>query len=107
VPFAVEFAQRELAFDSSVDKIVKESGLMDEFFDAVHKGMAAHYVHNMNANALKYIAKRLEAVGRDDEVVVSNLYLWARDLMTMATCEALYGPENPLAKHPSLMEDLW
>lgn len=105
VPFVVEFARRELKYTDEEDKIVRESGLMDEFFDAIHEGMSAYNTNRMNASALRYITEHLGGLG--DEKEVPNLFLWLRDLMTMATCEALYGPENPMRGRPDLLEDIW
>jgi hypothetical protein len=105
VPFAVDFAQRELKYTDEEDKIVRERGLMDEFFDAVHEGMSANHTHRMNANALRSITEYLG--GLDNEKEIPNLFIWLRDLMTVATCEALYGPENPLRGRPDLINDVW
>lgn len=107
VPFVIEFARRELNYDDAADKIVRESGLMGEFFEAVHEGMGVQYTNRMNANALKYVAKRLDSMATEGEITVANLFLWCRDLMTMATCEALYGAENPMRTQPSLSDDIW
>jgi hypothetical protein len=109
VPFVIEFARRELDYDDAADRIVRESGLMGEFFEAVHEGMGARYTNRMNANALRYVASHLEGVctSSGEEIVVPSVYRWTRDLMTLATCQALYGPGNPLAKDPSLLEDIW
>lgn len=104
VPFVVDFAQRELGYDAEKDKIVRETGLMDEFFDEIHKGMAPHYVHRMNANALQDVARTLNSVS-DGDVEVPNLWLWIRDLMTIATCKGLYGPDNPIDH--DLLDVIW
>lgn len=107
VPFAVEFARRELDYTDEHERIVKETGLMGEFFEAVHAGMSTQNTNRMNVVALKYVAERYDAIGPDDELVIPNLFIWARDLMTMATCEALYGPDNPMRTQPQLLEDIW
>ncbi|KAF7555723.1 hypothetical protein G7Z17_g1957 [Cylindrodendrum hubeiense] len=107
-PFAVEFAQRELAFSNEMFKIIKETNLVPDFFSVIHPAMTGDHLHRMNANALNYVSKQLGAIGSGDEPLkVPNLYLWVRDLMTMATTEALYGPDNPIKEHSSLIEDLW
>ena len=107
IPFAIEFAQRQLDYDDATDKLVRERGLMDEIFAGIHEGMTVQYIHQMNVNALSFTTEQLGAIGVNEEVLVPNVYLWVRDLMTMATCEALYGSENPMKKQPSLLDDLW
>ncbi|KAJ0359266.1 hypothetical protein COL154_008410 [Colletotrichum chrysophilum] len=106
-PFALEFAQRELGFDNDTLKILRDSTLMPEFFDGIHAGMTPTNVRRMNANALRYVAKVLEDIPAGEAFETTNFFLWVRNLMTLATAEALYGPANPLAKDASLMEEVW
>lgn len=106
-PFVVEFAQRELGYDDEADKLIREKHVVGAMFDAIHEGMGAHYVHSMNVNALRYVGDELAKINGSEELNIPNLYLWTRDLMTLATCEALYGPENPLKANSDLIEDLW
>ncbi|KAK2043622.1 cytochrome P450 [Colletotrichum somersetense] len=107
-PFAVEFAQRELGFSNAILKTVQESTLVPDFFEGIHQSMAADNLHRMNANALAYVSDALDDVCKGSEAYeATNLFAWMRDLMTMATAEALYGPHNPLRKDASLMEDIW
>jgi cytochrome P450 len=105
-PFVVEFAKRELNFDAEVDRIIKETDLMKHFFDAVHEGMATQHVHKMNAVALGNVARRWSQLGA--ETRIDNVWLWARDLMTVATCEALYGKtHNFMVQGSPLVDDIW
>lgn len=106
-PFALEFAQRELGFDNDTLKILRDSTLMPEFFDGIHAGMTPTNVRRMNANALRYVAKVLGEIPAGEAFKTTNFFLWVRDLITLATTEALYGPANPLAKDASLMEEVW
>ncbi|KAJ3543484.1 hypothetical protein NM208_g3553 [Fusarium decemcellulare] len=107
-PFAVEFAQRELAITNETFRIVRETDLVPEFFACIPPAMSGAYLHRMNANALNYISKQLEIIGSGGKPLhVPNLFLWVRELMTMATTEAMYGPENPIREDPSLQDDLW
>ncbi|KZL75264.1 prostacyclin synthase [Colletotrichum tofieldiae] len=107
-PFAVEFAQRELGFNNAILKVIQESTLIPEFFDGIHKSMNADNLHRMNANALAYVSGALDDVCKGSEAFeTTNLFVWVRDLMTMATAEALYGPHNPMRKDASLMHDAW
>ncbi|KAL2877214.1 hypothetical protein SGCOL_007610 [Colletotrichum sp. CLE4] len=107
-PFAVEFAQRELGFNNETLKIIEGGNLLPEFFEGIHVGMAADNLHRMNATALSYVSDALDDLCNGSEVYeTANFWLWMRDLMTMATTEALFGPGNPLRKDASLMKDTW
>lgn len=107
-PFAVEFAQREIGFSNEMLKVIQETTLLPEFFDCIHKSMTADNLRQMNANALTYVSDALDGVCNGSETFkATNFFVWVRDLMTMATTEALYGPGNPLRNSASLMEDTW
>lgn len=84
----------------------KDTSLRLDFAKAVSEGMGRDYINKMNGTALKYITKELSAIGKD-EIVIDNAYVWVRDLMTMATAEALYGSANPMRQHRGLVNDLW
>lgn len=103
----MEFAQRELRFSNDALKIIQETTLVPEFFSVIHPAMTGAHLHRMNATALNYVSNELDAIGNGGEALeVPNLYQWVRDLMTLATTEALYGPDNPIRKHPNLVQDL-
>ncbi|KAF5023470.1 hypothetical protein F66182_4470 [Fusarium sp. NRRL 66182] len=107
-PFATEFAQRELGISDETFKIIRTTNIVPDFFQVIHPAMTGDHLHRMNANALRYVSKELDSIGdARNPFKTPNLWLWLRDLMTMATAEALYGPENPLMKEPSLLRDLW
>ncbi|KAF6816519.1 hypothetical protein CSOJ01_02901 [Colletotrichum sojae] len=105
-PFAVEFAQRELGFGDDKLKLLQESTMIYEFFEGIHVAMTPSNVRRMNANALRYVAEVLAKTG-DKPFETSNAFLWVRNLITMATADALYGHENPLKKDPGLLDELW
>ncbi|KAF9878224.1 prostacyclin synthase [Colletotrichum karsti] len=106
-PFAVEFAQRELGFDNDTLKILSNGVLLPQFFEGIHAAMTPRNVRRMNANALRHVAKVLEDIPDGKAFESANFYVWVRDLMTIATAEALYGPENPIRKDESLLEQVW
>ncbi|KAG5746359.1 hypothetical protein H9Q70_010950 [Fusarium xylarioides] len=107
-PFASEFAQRELLISNETAKKLKTTSLVPDFFAAIHPAMTGDHLHRMNANALNYVSKELATIGdAESSLKSSNLWLWLRDLITLATSEAMYGPENPIRENTSLIEDLW
>ncbi|KAK7429411.1 hypothetical protein QQZ08_004003 [Neonectria magnoliae] len=100
-PFITEFAQKTIGF-------------------SVHKFAKTEMLHKMNVHFLTEISAKLGRVGghvRTVDIVnsgketllnrglqVDNLYLWCRDVMTLATSRALYGDHDPYNEDPSLVE---
>ncbi|RGP74625.1 prostacyclin synthase [Fusarium sporotrichioides] len=106
-PFAAEFAQRELLLSDRVQDKLKNTNLVPDFFAAIHPAMTGDHLHRMNANALNYISKDINNIGGQGNLEQANLWLWLRDLVTMATAEALYGSKNPLRQDHGLLDDVW
>ncbi|KAL6916366.1 hypothetical protein FSHL1_007814 [Fusarium sambucinum] len=106
-PFAAEFAQRELLLSDRVQDKLKNTNLVPEFFAAIHPAMTGDHIHRMNANALNYISNDINKISGYGKLEHANLWLWLRDLVTMATAEALYGSKNPLRHDNSLLDDVW
>jgi hypothetical protein len=107
VPFIEEFARGELGFNAGIERILKENEVVPKVFPANRTGTAPHFIHSMNVSALKYVAEELSRIRADEDLVISNVYYWVRDLLTVATCEALYGQKNPIRQDRGLINDLW
>jgi hypothetical protein len=58
----------------------------------------------MNSRALNLFAVFLSEIGTTKKRV--DLYKWVRDHFTLASAEAMYGHENPIADDPSLIQSL-
>jgi hypothetical protein len=96
-----------LLLSDGIQEKLKNTNLVPEFFAAIHPAMTGDHIHRMNANALNCISKDINKIGGHGDLEHANLWIWLRDLVTMATAEALYGSENPLRQEPSLLDDLW
>ncbi|KAM0270272.1 hypothetical protein ACHAQH_009479 [Verticillium albo-atrum] len=93
IPFAIDFAQKELNFNEDMMRLVKETDMVPDIFGPNHSALSGQSLHRMNRNALAYISDYLDAnIPGSEWLDVPNLYLWLRDLMTLATSKALYGP---------------
>ncbi|KAL0934528.1 uncharacterized protein CTRU02_211327 [Colletotrichum truncatum] len=106
-PFSLEFSQRELGFGNDFLKLLQTTTMVHDTFEAMHQAMTSTNVRRMNANALGYISGALDEIRIDKPLEVSNSYLWVRNLMTLATTQALYGPDNPFRKDDSLLQEIW
>ena len=80
-------------------------GFLTQFINAIHGSMAPQNLQQMNQEALNEVAKTLNALGTTYEP--ESFYLWLRNFLTIATCDALMGPYNPTKRDPTLVEALW
>lgn len=105
--FLIEFTQYIFGLTDESKHALREGGAVAEILRQTPSSMAGQNLYRMNLRALVYVAERINAIG-EDGLAIENVYLWLRDMMTMATAEALYGRrENPLAKDASLMDTFW
>ncbi|KAH6884112.1 cytochrome P450 [Thelonectria olida] len=123
-PFVTDFAQKTFGLTAETfAKITSNSKIVPEFTDAIHASFQTEMLHKMNVHFLSQISARLGAIstgtvtvdannGGKEVIVknglqVDNLYLWCRDVMSLATTRALYGNSDPYNADPSLVEMAW
>ena len=92
-------------YDDDAHKIVRETDILPAYFKSIYEGTTAQHIHQLNVTSLKHVSLHINDIGKDG-FVAPNIYLWLRDLMTVATCEALFGPRNPI-KEQQLVDDVW
>ncbi|KAF4439683.1 putative phenylacetyl-CoA ligase, partial [Fusarium austroafricanum] len=122
-PFAIDYAKKTFDLKQETFAKVKVEGVYDDFTDAIHASFQAQSLYQMNVHFLGSISAKLNPMsgatiradpinhGKEKvvngELHVENLYLWVRDIMSLATTKALYGDTDPFGANPSLIEDLW
>jgi hypothetical protein len=123
-PFVTDFAQKTFGLNAETfAKITSNPKLVPEFTDAIHVSFQTDMLHKMNVHFLGDISAKLGAIstgtakvdvnngGKEvvikDGLQVDNLYLWCRDVMSLATTRALYGNQDPYNADPSLVETAW
>ncbi|KAL6361077.1 hypothetical protein LRP88_04539 [Fusarium phalaenopsidis] len=122
-PFVIDFAQKTFSLSKETFAKVRGPNVFNDFNDAIHSSFQAPMLHKMNVHFLASISAKMDPISfgtvRVDEVNsgreelvdgglrVENLYLWCRDVMTLATTKALYGDHDPFGPQPHLVDDLW
>lgn len=104
-PFAINGAQKVTGFDDDYHKVLMETNVLPEYFKSLYDGTTAQHIHQLNVTSLKHVSQHINSI-QENGMTIDNTYLWLRNLMTVATCEALYGPDNPI-RSDSLVEDIW
>ena len=104
-PFAVRGAQKIAGFSDEYHQVLMQTDVLPEYFKSLYDGTTAQHIHQLNVTSLKHVSKHIGSI-EGDGMQVPNTYLWLRNLMTVATCEGLFGPENPI-RGDELVEDVW
>lgn len=62
---------------------------------------------DMNRTMLQQATSHLQALDQDADGTVIDLYAWTRQVLTVCSTRAVYGPTNPLTVEPELEEAFW
>jgi len=124
-PIQAEFAQKVFGLSQATyNKILRDPTIFKDFTDAIHRSFHADSLAKMNLRWLIDLAAKIdpisnrkaivdpenageEKLGKDGAFEVENLFLWCRDVMTLATTQALYGDHDPFVQNKSLIEASW
>lgn len=122
--FSLEYAQKVFDLPSETfAKVKTNTELLPDFTDAIHQSFQGDMLFKMNMHTLDDIRAKMSGVSRGQNIPdsmnagketlipggieVENLYLWLRDVMTLATTKALYGNSDPFAQKKELVDDIW
>jgi hypothetical protein len=110
-PFMVEFSQRMLGVSDETMRPIKNipadekaPSFLREFVREIHTAMMGEHLNKMNASALNQVASTLNSL---EIIKPESLYLWLRQMLTLATCNALLGNHSPFIDNPGLVDELW
>jgi hypothetical protein len=83
-----------------------ESSYMTELHHEMYGSLAkGPILLETNARVLNCLARYLNQVSIEPQP--KSLFRWMRDFYTVSSAEALYGPDNPISKNPSLIQSTW
>jgi hypothetical protein len=112
-PFVIESSKRLFVMSEQTRKIVEvpSTGVgIETYLSLIHDVMAKALAPGpallqTNARVLASMAQLFDDIGTTEQQI--SLYRWVRDIITLATAEAFYGPNNPFSNDHSLIDDLW
>lgn len=112
-PFITNFADKPMQMSKSALDIMLEDPEDEKtptYLREVHKAM--HESMQPGAGLLDMNKRVLDRLGEDINAVGGAweerpLFMWLRNMFTVAAARALYGPRNVIEKDPSLIQQLW
>jgi hypothetical protein len=79
---------------------------LNDIHRAMYDGLASpQALLDMERDSFRAIAIYFNEIGSDGLKV--KWYRWLRDTISRASADAMYGPENPVADDPSLIDSVW
>ena len=119
-PFVIAFAPRMFNVGKDDMDIISlnndgrqgDWGLVPETHNGTYAALApGQELDWMTRTMLDMMSTSLQAlhdnIGKSSEGLEVNLYEWLRAEMSVASTEAVYGPENPFKREAGLVEAFW
>ncbi|MCJ1437074.1 hypothetical protein MMC27_006459 [Xylographa pallens] len=111
-PFIAQLGKRITGHDEATSQIVQHN-LNGEhgpgYVTEVHDGIVAALIpgtnlENMTEQYIWEVIARLDSLETDKDI---KLFAWTRNLVTLCSTTAIYGPENPFSKNSKLVDLFW
>lgn len=111
-PFLAQLGKRITGHDEATSQIVQHNlngeqgpGYVIEVHDGIVAALApGKTLENMIKPFLEEVSGYFDALNKDNKV---DLFAWVRQMMTMCSTRAIYGPENPFNKNPKYSDLFW
>jgi len=79
---------------------------LNDVHRAMYDGLASpQALRDMERDSFRAIAMYFNKIGTDGQEV--KWYRWLRDTISRAAADGMYGPDNPVADNPSLIDNVW
>ena len=111
-PFIAQLGKRITGHDKKTSQIVQHNLNGEEgpgYVVEIHDGHIPalgnlENLHNMTKVMLMEASAYLDALKTDEEI---ELFTWTRQMMTLCSTRAIYGPENPFNKNSRYNNLFW
>jgi hypothetical protein len=104
-PFLVEFSVSMWGISENAAKCIQNRENLNGGLNIIHANTMGEPVQRLNLGSLTRLMTYLNRIQPQENLVVPDVSVWLRDILTDATATALYGEENPLTLEKS--ELLW
>ncbi|KAF2826757.1 cytochrome P450 [Ophiobolus disseminans] len=89
------------------DPMAKQQGrrtMVDRSHDIINPPLAAHKMLEIAQKQVNYLSNFVNAIQDGEEL---DLFVTMRGQMAAASMDTFYGPHNPFAEHPELLDKYW
>jgi hypothetical protein len=112
-PYVVIATERLLGASNEAMEIIRKPPAVqggESYMTGAHKAAfeslaSPHELLKMEKRSFARLSNELNSLAVDGVEV--KWYNWVRNLITRAAADAIFGPENPVARQPSLVDRLW
>jgi len=110
--FTVAFIPRLFGVkQQTLDRLLGRDGMHESIMSPMERvfqtTLSGDSLNRITLSGLSFVADTLNSIPRSG-ISVPNLYMWLRDIMSVATSTALFGREsNPYGKDSAVVDAQW
>ncbi|KAK1757983.1 25-hydroxycholesterol 7-alpha-hydroxylase [Echria macrotheca] len=105
-PYVTDFIRRMTDVGDKAMKIYEDPAFFSRWLKIVYSSLTGPHLLAVNSAALRVVVNELNELPVAG-VDVPDLFLWARDLISLASTTALFGDKNPWKLDPRLLDAYW
>ena len=105
-PHVTEFIEKMTNIGESAMNTYRDPAFFSQWIKTVYSTLTGDHLLIVNAAALNVVADSLNGVPAQG-TTVQDLFIWTRDLLTMAGTTSLMGSKNPWKADANLCEAYW
>jgi hypothetical protein len=105
-PYVTDFIRKMTGIGDAAMKIYENPQFFSQWLKIVYSSLTGDHLLRVNSAALKVLTSSLGDIPANG-TVVPDLFLWTRDLMTLASTTSLMGRKNPWKSDLRLFNAYW
>jgi hypothetical protein len=105
-PHVADFIEKLTDVGDHTMKIYNNPAFFSRWIKIVYSSLTGEHLLAVNSSALKVVASSLNDIPAED-TAMSDLFIWTRDLLTLASTTSLFGSKNPWRTDAKLFEGYW
>ena len=94
-PFVIEFAGNTFGMTPPQLDVYSQTANLEAMTHTIHRSLTGDNLLRMNVRALADIAAAINAVRPAEAFEAPDVFEWLRNVVTMASTNALFGKNNP------------
>jgi hypothetical protein len=105
-PHVTDFIEKMTDVGDAAMKVYSDPTFFSRWIKIVYSSLTGDHLLQVNSAALQVVATSLNALPAK-EVTVSDLFVWTRDLLSLASTTSLLGSKNPWKTDTGLFDAYW
>lgn len=105
-PYVTDFIRKLTDVGDIAMKIYENPAFFSQWLKIVYSSLTGEHLMGINSTTLQIVTSALNEISPDG-IAIPDLFVWTRDLMTLASTTSLLGSKNPWRLDKRLFSAYW